>query len=389
MSSDRIPIRVGIVGTGFAAQCHADALRRLNGVRLVGVASRSPGRASEAAAEMGAAHAYRDVAELIDDAEIDAVHICSTNHLHAQLAATALQAGKHVICEKPLAVDSDGTGDLVAIADTAAASGTLSAVCFNYRHYPIVQRLRTMVADREHGPVHFVHGSYLQDWLLYDSDWNWRVDPAENGPSRAMADIGSHWLDLVQHVTGQRVEQVLADLGTLHKARRRPLVKTSTFEAGDGGEFESVAVDSEDFGSVLIQFADGTRGTFSVSQVSAGRRNRLTFELDAAEAALAWDQERPDTAWIGRRRAPSLEYPRDAALGVELARLPAGHNEGWRETFYNLFADFYAAVGTRRDGGEPETSFATFADGHHTTLLVEAILESHRSRSWVSVGERR
>jgi predicted dehydrogenase len=378
-------VRVGILGTGFAAQTHADALRRLPAVALAGVASRSQERASDAARRMGAAHGYQNASELIGDPEIDAVHVCTTNHLHAQLASAALLAGKHVICEKPLAVDSQSAGDLVAIAETAAESGTLSAVCFNYRHYPLVQQLREMIAAGECGPVHYVHGSYLQDWLLYDTDWNWRVDPSENGPSRAMADIGSHWVDLVQHVSGERVVEVLADLGTLHPVRRRPLRETSTFEHGEDGEFEPVAVDSEDFGSVMVRFEGGARGAFGVSQVSAGRRNRLTFEIDAAQAAFAWDQERPDTAWIGRRLQPSLEFPRDAALGVPLTRTPAGHPEGWRETFYNLFAEFYGAVQAAGSGSAHEPRYATFADGHRTGLVVDAILRSHRSGSWAGL----
>jgi predicted dehydrogenase len=380
-----VTIHVGIVGTGFAAGSHADALRRLTAVELAGVASRSAARASEAAQRMGAARAYGDTDELIEDPAIDAVHVCSTNRLHAPVAAAALRAGKHVICEKPLGIDSKDTADLARLAESAAASGTLSAVCFNYRHYALVQRLRAMIADGGYGPVHYAHGSYLQDWLLYDSDWNWRVDPRENGPSRAIADIGSHWLDLVQHVSGQTVAAVLADLGTLHPVRRRPLVETSTFEHGADSESEPVLIDSEDFGSVLVRFESGARGTFAVSQVSAGRRNRLSFEIDTAEAAFAWDQERPDTAWIGQRRPPSLEYPRDAALDVTLSRLPAGHPEGWRETFYNLFSEFYGAVSAGA-GADREAGFATFADGHRTTLLVEAILRSHRTGSWVSVA---
>jgi predicted dehydrogenase len=381
-----VTVRVGIIGTGFAAETHADALRRLPGVALVGVASRTPERASESARKVGAAHAYREPGELIADPEIDAVHVCSTNHLHAQYASEALLAGKHVMCEKPLAIDAQSANDLVAVAETAAASGTVSAVCFNYRYYPMVRQLQTIVAAGEYGPVHFVHGVYLQDWLLYDTDWNWRIDPSENGSSRTVADIGSHWIDLAQHISGERVAEVLADLGTVHPVRRRPLGETSTFEdAADDGEFEEVEIDSEDFASVLVRFETGARGTFAVSQVSAGRRNRLTIEVDAATGALAWDQEQPDSAWIGRRREPSLVFPRDAALGVPLTRTPAGHPEGWRSTFYNLFADFYGAVQAASSGVSHEAGFASFAEGWRTGLVVDAILRSHESGSWTSI----
>jgi predicted dehydrogenase len=380
-----VTVRVGIVGTGFAAQTHADALRRLPGVALVGVASRSAERASETSRQVGAAHAYQDASELIADPEVDAVHICSTNHLHAQYASEALLAGKHVMCEKPLAIDDQSANELVAVAETAAASGIVSAVCFNYRYYPMVRQLRTIVAAGEYGPVHFVHGAYLQDWLLYDTDWNWRVDPRENGASRTVADIGSHWIDLAQHISGERVAEVLADLGTVHPVRRRPLRETSTFERSDDAEFEEVEIDSEDFASVLVRFDSGARGTFAVSQVSAGRRNRLTIELDAATGALAWDQEQPDSAWIGRRREPSLVFPRDAALGVELARTPAGHPEGWRSTFLNLFTDFYGAVEAAGSGTAHDGAFASFAEGRRTGQVVDAILRSHQSRAWVSI----
>ena len=204
--TDRLDrLRVGIIGTGFAADNHADALRRLPAVELTGVASRTRERAVDAARRLGAERAYADPAELIDDPRIDAVHICTINRQHAELSAVALKANKHVVTEKPLATDSHSAEMLVKLANTAADSGTLSAVCFNYRHYPLVQQLRAMLASGGYGDVHFVHGSYLQDWLLYDTDWNWRVDPEDNGASRAVADIGSHWLDLVEFVTGERI----------------------------------------------------------------------------------------------------------------------------------------------------------------------------------------
>ena len=380
--------RVGIIGTGFAAESHADALRRLPGVELAGIASRTPARAAEAAERLGVARAYASPGELIEDRDIDAVHICTINRLHSELSAEALRAGKHVISEKPLATDSQSTEMLAGLADEAAQSGQLAVVCFNYRHYALIQKLRAMLATGEYGDMHFVHGSYLQDWLLYDTDWNWRLDPDDNGASRAVADIGSHWLDLVQYVTGQRVSEVFADLAMHHRIRQRPRVEGKTFDNERPMDPAPVQVSSEDFGTVIIRFASGARGTLVVSQVSPGRKNRLTFQVDTAEAAFSWDQEQPNTAWIGRRRSPSLEYPREPAPGAPSAQLPAGHPEGWRDSIRNLFEDVYAGVRSLGNGDAPVGSFATFADGHRTMMLIDAIMESHRTRAWVRVLDR-
>jgi predicted dehydrogenase len=380
-----------VLGTGFAAECHADALRRLPDVELAGVASRTPGRARDTARRVGVARAYERFDELIEDPAIDAVHVCTINRLHAELAAAALRAGKHVVAEKPLATQAADSEALLALAEQAEAAGTLSAVCFNYRHYPVVQQLRAMLRSGDYGPVHFVHGSYLQDWLLYETDWNWRLEPSDNGGSRAVADIGSHWIDLVQHVTGQSAAEVFADLATHHPVRRRPARVGSTFEPSrddSAGEHERVAVHSEDFGTIMLRFANGARGTFAVSQASAGRKNRLTFEVDTSEAAFAWDQEHPDSAWIGHRRSANVEFLRDPALTTAIPQLPAGHPEGWRDALRNLFGDFYAAVRAREQGREYAPTFATFRDGHRTMLLVEAIMRSHRDEAWTRVAAR-
>jgi predicted dehydrogenase len=380
-------IRAGIVGTGFAAEAHADALRRLPNVELVGVASRTPARADAAAKQFGATRSFGDPATLIDDPDIDSVHICTINRLHDELSERALRAGKHVMTEKPLATDSQGSERLANLAAQARDAGVLTAVCFNYRHYELIQRLREMLGTGDYGDVHFVHGSYLQDWLLYDTDWNWRLDPDDNGASRAVADIGSHWIDLVQFLTGHRVSEVFADLATHHAVRLRPLVATRTFEGGGASSNERVSVENEDYGTVLIRFDTGARGAFAVSQVSPGRKNRLAFEIDTSEAAFAWDQEQPNVAWVGRRQATSLELSREPAGIRNGGQLPAGHPEGWRDALRNLFEDFYAGV-LGHDGTIGARSFATFADGHRTTVLVDAIIESHRSGAWVGVRDR-
>lgn len=379
---------VGVVGTGFAAKAHLEALRRIPEVEVVAVAGRDPARARELAALHGA-RAYGDHLELLDDAAVQAVHNCTINRLHAEVNLAALERGKHILSEKPLARDSHESAQLAAAAERAAESGIVSGVCFNYRHYPLVAQIREMLQSGEYGAPHLVHGHYLQDWMLLQTDWNWRLEEADNGASRAVADIGSHWSDLVQHVTGDPIVEVFADLGTLHSSRLRPGRDPDTFSTGGSEDGERVRVDSEDFGAVLVRFASGGRGSFTVSQTSAGRKNGLRFQIDAAHAAFAWDQEQPDRAWVGRRSGPNLELVRDPALmlprAARMARLPAGHGEGWNDALRNLFADFYAAVDARRQGGDHVTDVAGFRDGHARVLLVEAVLRSHREQRWSEV----
>ncbi|HEX3617804.1 MAG TPA: Gfo/Idh/MocA family oxidoreductase [Solirubrobacteraceae bacterium] len=388
MSPPARTYRAGIIGTGFAAEAHADALRRLPNVELAGVASHDPQRARDAAERFGAARAYLDPSALIADETLDVVHVCTINRLHPTLSMQALTAGKHVVTEKPLAVDSQMSEALATLAEEAARSGRRAAICFNYRFYGVIQQLRDLLADGQYGEMHFAHGSYLQDWLLYDTDWNWRLDPDDNGASRAIADIGSHWIDLVQFVSGQEASEVFADLGTHHPVRHRPLTPGSTFGEINGGQVAPMPIETEDFGTVLVRFASGARGTFAVSQVSPGRKNQLRFQIDTAEAAFAWDQEQPNAAWIGRRSSSSRELTRAPSAASWTPQPPPGHPEGWRDTFMSLFADFYASLASRQNGSGRHGSYATFDDGHRTTLVVEAIIESHRTQSWVRVHGR-
>jgi predicted dehydrogenase len=384
-------LRVGILGTGWSAGRHAEALRRLPGVDLCAVAGLDPEGTRAFADARGVPTAYADAAELLEDPTIDAVHVCTVNAVHAEQARDALAAGRHVLCEKPLGVSADETAELVALAEQARRErGLVSAVCFNYRHYPVIEHLRRALAEGEHGPAHFVHGAYLQDWLLLDTDWSWRLDAEAGGRSRAVADIGSHWSDLAQHLIGEPVAEVLADLTTLHPERRRPLGARQTFAAAEDGETEPVAIATEDFGTVMLRFEGGARGSFVVSQASAGHKNQLTMHVDCARASLAWDQERPERAWIGRRGAPNLELVRDPAQ-VELSEtsrstLPAGHPEGWNDALLDLVSAFYATVADAREGRERRSSLATFADGHRVVELVDAVVESHERGTWVAVG---
>lgn len=383
MTNERIG--VGIVGGGFAARSHVDALRRVPGVRIAGITASSPERSRAVAGELGLPAVDDYHAMLLDDS-IAAIHDCTPNDLHLEVNRAAIEAGKHVLSEKPLAMDSRETAWLVELARTAAV---VTGVCFNYRHFPLVQELRSRIAADGHSRRRLITGSYLQDWLLLPTDWNWRLDPARGGASRAVADIGSHWIDLAQHVTGDRIAEVCADLGRMHDVRRRPVGEVQTFTAGDGDRAE-VDVGTEDWASILFRTEGGAHGSFTVSQVSAGRRNHLTLEIDAESASFAWNQEEPNILWIGRRGAPNGELVRDPALlsapAAALAHYPGGHQEGWPDALFNLITDFYGAVRARLSGEPSEHTFASFADAHRTTQTVEAILASSAHRAWVRVG---
>jgi predicted dehydrogenase len=376
---------VGVIGTGFAATSHVDALRRVAGVEIAAVAGSSPERAAAAAAALGIDRAVGDWRRVVDDTSVDAVHDCTPNHLHAEINAAVLAAGKHLLSEKPLGMDAAETADL---ARRAAEAGVVSGVCFNYRHFPLVQEARTLLAG-DAGRPHLIRGGYLQDWLLEDTDWNWRLDSSRAGATRAVGDIGSHWIDLVQHVTGRRLRRVYARLGRLHEVRRRPAAVEQTFGRAAGAGGEAVEVDTEDFATTMFELDDGCPGVFTVSQVSPGMRNRLTFEVDTRRACLSWDQERPNLLRIGRRDGPNRELVRDPALLSEpaagLVHYPAGHQEGWPDALRNLMDDFYGAIRAGRDA--PET-VASFADAHRVMQAVDAIAESGRNGDWVEVGGR-
>ena len=374
------------MGAGFAGAAHVEALRRVPGLEVAAVAGSTDASAQAAADRLGVARATGDYRAILEDLLIDAIHNCTPNDLHHEITAAALAAGKHVLAEKPLAMDSHQTADLV---DRAARAETVCGVCFNYRHYPLVAEARAMLADGRAGRPHLIRGAYLQDWLLEETDWNWRLQSERSGASRALGDIGSHWIDLVQHVTGRHVARVYARLGRLHDERRGPAGDVQTFERGGAAKAEPVAVDTEDFANVLFEMDDGCAGAFTVSQVSPGRRNGIAFEIATRVASLAWDQEHPNELWIGRRDRANEQLVRDPALLSEdaaaLAHYPGGHEEGWPDGLKNLMLDFYASVRAHERGERRETSVASFADAHRITCTVEAMLESHRSDSWIAV----
>jgi predicted dehydrogenase len=372
-------LRAGVVGTGFIGAVHVEALRRL-GVEVVGVVGSSP----ERAAAKGLAPVSGSYEQLLADDDVDVVHLTTPNHLHHAQVKQALAAGKHVVCEKPLALHSEQSAEL---AQLAAESGVVHCTNFNIRFYPQVQQARALVAQGALGTIWNVHGGYLQDWLLLPTDWNWRLEPEKGGELRAVADIGSHWLDLVQFVTGMRVESLLADLATTIPVRRRPSREIETFASADDVERVDAPMTTEDVAHILLRFEGGVRGSLVVSQVSAGRRNSLRFEIDGSDGALAWDSERNEELWLGHRGKPNEHLLRDPALFTPEASsrtgLPAGHAEGFAETFKELYRAVYTAVAAGRPPDEPD--YPTFADGHWENVLGDAVALSNRERRWVEV----
>jgi predicted dehydrogenase len=372
-------LRAGVVGTGFIGVVHVDALRRL-GVEVVGVVGSSPERARAKAL----APVYESYEELLADERVDVVHLTTPNHLHHPQVKQALATGKHVVCEKPLAITSEQSSELLELAER---SGLVHCTNFNIRFYPQVQHARALVLSGRIGPLWNAHGGYLQDWLLMPTDWNWRLEPEKGGELRAVGDIGSHWLDLVQFVTGLRVEALLADLATTIPVRRRPTREIETFASADDVEREDAPMRTEDLAHILLRFEGGVRGSLVVSQVSAGRRNSLRFEVDGAKGALAWDSERHEELWLGHRGKANEVLLRDPSLFMPEAsgrtHLPAGHAEGFSDTFKELYRSVYTAVGA---GGPPdEPDYPTFAAGHWENVLGDAVALSNRERRWVEV----
>jgi predicted dehydrogenase len=375
-------MRTAVVGTGFMGRVHLEALRRTEFVDVAAIV----GRNNEAAQRLGAGFGVpaADFEQVLRDPQIDAIHLCTPNAAHFAAAKGALMAGKHVLCEKPLGTTVAEGEELVALAKEKKLR---NCVCHNLRCYPMVQQMRRMREAGELGDILVVQGTYSQDWLLYDTDWNWRVDSKSGGPSRAMADIGSHWFDAVEHITGQRVTSLCADLQTFHKTRKRPKGPVQTF----ANKMISVevtieeSVETEDFGSVIFQMGKQIRGSMTASQVSAGRKNHLYLEIFGSEASVAWDGEHPNQLWVGYRDQPNEIVIKDPALLEPDARAyadePGGHAEGYPDTFKQLFRRFYGSIA---DAKAP-IDYPQFSDGLRQMKVLDAVLTSNQKRGWIDV----
>jgi len=377
-------IKTAVIGTGFVGRVHVEAIRRLGDVELAAIADQSEDLARQFGQQLGVDRAVGDYRRLLAEPELRAVHICVPNNLHFAVAKDAIEAGKAVLCEKPLAATA---AEASALADLARAKKVVNATSYNLRYYPLVQHMRRLVQTGELGELLAVQGTYSQDWLFYDTDYNWRLEPEAGGKSRAMADIGSHWCDMVEFVTGAKITALCAELQTFHPVRKKPKKPIETY-AGKllkPEDYEDRPVATEDFGAILLRLGARARGAFTINQVAAGRKNRLLLEIYGTKRGLAWDGENPNQLWIGRRDGNNELVVKDPSLLEPEARrfadLPGGHAEGYGDTFKQLFRQFYAAV---RDPGKA-AELPTFAAGLRQLNLVEAVLKSSAEKRWLEV----
>jgi len=377
-------LRTAVIGLGFVGRAHLEALRR-RGIAVQGLLGSSPERTKEACRAVNLERGYRSLEELAQDQSVDVVHICTPNHVHFEQSKTLLEAGKHVMCEKPLAMDARQSAELVSIAGKRERVG---GVTYNLRYYPLCQEARAMVERGLIGEPRIVHGSFLQDWLFYPTDWNWRLETQLGGDLKAVSDIGTHWLDLLMWITGRKVTEVCADLATMIPVRNKPRGRVETFQKASNAEFDEVKIATDDYASVLLRFEGNTRGVMTVSQISAGRKTRLWWEVDGSEGSLAWNSEEPNTLWIGKRSEPNQDMIKDPTLMSPEARgyaaYPGGHPEGYPDTFVQLFKDFYAYIAV--GDWQARRNFPTFATGHEEMLLCDAIARSAKERRWVALG---
>jgi len=375
-------LKTAVIGTGFMGRVHLEALRRIEHVDVIAVV----GRRLEAAKKLADAYdvpaALTDYRELLGNSELDAVHICTPNVLHYPITKDALLAGKNVLCEKPVAVSSEEAEELAVLAERA---GVRNCVCHNLRFYPMVQQMRRMREAGDLGEILVAQGTYSQDWMLYDTDWNWRVDAKASGPSRVMADIGSHWFDTVEHITGLRVGSLCADLQIFYPTRKQPKrsVESFTGKLPSEEDVDVVPVTTEDFGAVIFRLGESARGAMTASQVAAGRKNGLSIEIYGTKSSVAWNQERPDELWIGNRNTPNQIMIKDPALLLpqagKYADLPGGHSEGYDDTFKQIFRRFYASI----EDPSMAVEYPQIADGLRQMRILDAEFASSKSRSWV------
>jgi len=381
---------MGLVGAGFVGPHHIDAVRRLGFVDVVAIAGSSEASARAKADALGVPRAYGSYEALIDDPGVHVVHNATPNYLHYRVNAAVIARGKHIVSDKPLAMNA---AEARALVEQARRAGVVNAVTFNYRGNPLVQEARRRIASGEIGRPHFLRGCYLQDWLLTDTDYSWRLEPDKGGATSALGDVGSHWCDLAEHVSGLRIVEVLADLTTVIKTRRKPPAGSrEAFQAAGSEASERVEVNVEDLASILLRFDNGARGAFSVGQVCAGHKNDLQLEVCGSTASIGWRQERQNELWIGHRHEANAVLQKDPSLVHEdvrsYTRLPGGHQEGWADAFANVMRDIYGVIAAgATPGASRPPSMATFEDGYRANLLVDAMLASARQGSvWTPVG---
>jgi predicted dehydrogenase len=379
-------LKVGVIGTGFIGPIHIENARRSFKAEVIALAESSLELAKAKAAMYDVPLYYDDYKKLLENKDIDVVHVCSPNFLHYQMAKDALLAGKHVVCEKPLTLTRAEGENLLVIA---AEKKLVNAVHFNIRYYPLVRHMHEMIAKNDVGNIYAVSGSYLQDWLFLDTDYSWRLESAVSGSTRAIGDIGSHWLDLIEYVTGLEVDEVMADFETFHKTRKKPLKPVETWSGKilKSKDYQEVPIDTEDYATVMLRFKNGTKGVFTVNQMAAGHKNRVYYEINGSKCSLVWNSEVPNEMTVGNRdkgnevimKDPSLIYPEARAITA----YPGGHNEGFADTSKHLFRDVYNYILAGDMQAEPK--FPTFYAGYRETVLCDAIVEIAKYGRWVKV----
>jgi len=370
---------MGLVGAGFVGPHHVDAVRRLGYVDIVAVAGSNEASGQQKAQTLGAKRGYGSYQALIDDPEVQVVHNATPNYLHYAVTSAALAKGKHVVSDKPLAMT---VAESRKLADEARRAGVVTAVTFNYRGNPLVQHARRAIARGDIGSPRFIHGYYLQDWLLKDTDYSWRLDPERGGASSALGDIGSHWCDLAQHMTALTITHVLGDTTTVIPTRKKPRGSREAFQTERGGQTDDVAITVEDLASVLVRFDNGAKGSFSVGQVCGGHKNDLVIEVCGSKASVAWRQEHQNELWLGHRDRANEVLQKDPSLidvdARPYAHLPGGHQEAWADAFSNLMRDIYGCIAAGTPYRPLPPAVATFEDGYRANAIVEAVLASAR-----------
>lgn len=381
-------IKVAIAGLGFIGPTHVEALRRMPGIEVVAISDISLVVAEKKAEELGIKHYYDTYDELIRHPGIDCIHICTPNNLHYSMAKEALKHGIHVVCEKPLAMTIN---EAVYLNELGIKSGLVNAIHFNIRYYPLIRHMRELRENGTLGEIYSVIGSYLQDWLFYETDYNWRLEVDKSGESKAIADIGSHLMDLIEYVSGLQITDVMADFDTIHSTRKKPLKPVETYSGKllKPQDYEDVPIETEDYASVLLRFNNGRKGVVTVSQVFAGRKNRLSLDISGSKESLAWNSEIPNELWIGKRDSANEILLRDPSLvhqeSRKLVSFPGGHNEGFPDTSKQIFKEIYHDI---RHGRSNNPSYPTFKDGLREMLLCERIIESHKKQAWIKVYEQ-
>lgn len=378
-------IKVGVIGTGFIGPVHIEAIRRLGNAEVIALSEMTEELAKEKAKSLNVERAYGDYKELIADKDVEVIHICTPNHLHYHIAKEGILAGKHVVCEKPLAMNTEEGKELVELAK---AHNVICAMHLNCRAYPMIQQIKEMVARGDLGTIFAVNGSYQQDWLSKETDYSWRLEKQYSGESRAIADIGTHWFDTIETVTGLKTEKVCADFATFYKTRKKPLKPVETYSGKilQPSDYEDVPIDTEDYATVLIKFDNGAHGSFTVNQTAAGRKNRMYFEIYGSKCSVVFDSEESNWIWIGNRdgnneimmKDPSLMYPN----ATEFNSYPGGHTEGFADTSKHTIRKIYEAI---EKGKEAEIAYPKFEDGFRELALCEAIVKSAKEEKWVTV----